>query len=125
MLGRPSLGARRDQDDRLRASFQPFLERLVPAFGIGPDDERLGLAVPGLQEIEQTLADRVGISAIFPGHDDDENLAIGDRIAERRGVERMNPVVAVGHFGQRSIVSREGFHAKLARSPNQASTASL
>jgi hypothetical protein len=110
MRGRPRLEGRRDQDDQLRTARQAFLQGLIPAPRIGPDDESLGLPLPGFEEVEQALADHVGVGPFaLPAsrHDDHEDIAVGDRVAFRGGVERVDPVV----FRRRTLRAGEDPHA--------------
>jgi hypothetical protein len=125
MGGRPLLERRRDQDDRLIAAGQAFLKRLVPPPGVGADDECVGLAVPGLEEVEEPLADGVGVGVVSHGHDDHENLATGNRVAVRGEVEGVNPVVAGdGNLGLGlGIGIDEGSHASAARGASHSSSA--
>jgi hypothetical protein len=116
---RPFLEGRRHQDDRLRTAGQALLERLVPADRVGPDDERFGLAVPAFEQVEQASADRVGVGMSEAGHHDDQDSAVGDRVAAGSEVERVDPVVS----GFQRVRFREGPHARVARGASQASSA--
>jgi len=93
---RPGLGGRRDDDDRLRAVRQPLLQRPTPPDLGRADHECIGPASTGGEEIEQPLGDRVEVDPLSVVHDDHQDIAVRDRIAERGGVERVNPVVAGG-----------------------------
>ena len=112
MGGRPAIEGRRDQDDRLRAPHQALFECPGPALTLGPDHERLGGPLAGLEEVEQALADLVGVGlrvvVVEPRHHDDEDGAAGDRLADRGGIERVDPVVFEGE----SVEGREGLHAR-------------
>ncbi len=123
MRGGPRSRRCRDQDDRLLARFETLFQGLVPALRVGPDDERLGLSFPGFQEVEQPLTDRVRVCAPLTRHHDHEDRSVGNRVAERRCVERMNPVVSL--LGRRAFERREGLHATVAGADNHISTASL
>jgi hypothetical protein len=93
MGSRPGLGRRRDQYDRLIPAREALLECLVPAQDIGSQDEGLGLPLAGLEQVEQPLADRVRVGVVVRGHDEHQNFAIRDRLANRGGVEGVDPVV--------------------------------
>jgi hypothetical protein len=80
----------------LSSAGQALLERLGPALGVGADDERLGLAPAALQQIEQPLADGVGVGVGGVGHHDDQDLAVRDGVAMGGGIERVDPIVFVG-----------------------------
>jgi hypothetical protein len=94
VLGRPAIEGGRHQDNPMRPARKPVLKRLVPARRLGPEDEGVGLPVAGLEQVEQPLADRVGVGVVLAGHHDDQDLAVGDRLAQGRQVERVDPVVA-------------------------------
>lgn len=106
MRGGPGLGGRGDDHDRLGPVGQPLLQRLVPADLARADDECHGPPATGGEQVEQALADPVEVAPLTVVHHDHQDLAVRDRVAEGRGVERVNPVVPK----QRGFGRREGPH---------------
>ncbi|WP_435010432.1 hypothetical protein P12x_001701 [Tundrisphaera lichenicola] len=98
MRGRPGSGGGGDQDDRVSSVGQSLIERRIPADLIGPDHEGVGLSFSGLEEVEETLADRVGVGHVPGGHHDDPDPALGDRFALGGRVEGVDPVVFLGRW---------------------------
>jgi hypothetical protein len=91
--GRPGLGGRCHQDDRVRPVGEPFLQGSAPADRLGMDHEGVGLATPGLEQLEQAPADLVGLGVGLRGHHDHPDTAPGERVPPGRGIDRVNPVV--------------------------------
>jgi hypothetical protein len=121
---RPFLNGRCYQNDWLRTTSQAFFQGFVPASLVGSNDERLSLATATLEEVEQSLADRVGVRMVAARHHDDEHLAVRNRVALGGQVERVNPVLSrielLGRPGR-----QERPHASVALGASQESSAAL